>query len=177
MDDEPTDSWIERQERMRKADRPTYILVIVSFFGLLALILGLNKIFLGWGFSEFGWTVWAFIVSLLSLPLIALVGIWWTWDDVDAANEREAHRVWEEEREKRIRKERVRKQTGRDDWYVTNVTLEPGDLKKYGEASPDTQEDDDDGEMTDDEIRLAQWEEWAEQSWSRDDEVKGADRD
>lgn len=148
MADEPAESWIEKQERMKKADRPYYISVIVMFFGLLALIVVLNKVFLGWGFSELGWTTWGFIVSLLALPLFFLGAVWWTWDD--KANEREAGRVAEKERKER-QAERKRKygppvdRSKADEWAHTTVTLEPGDLEKYGDEPPDYEEEDDTG--------------------------------
>ena len=136
MTDEPTESWIEKQERMKKADRPTYILVIVMFFGLLALVGVISRL----GFGNFG----GIIVALLSLPLFFLVNVWWTWDD--NANKREAGRVREKERKERIGKGQLPPPPDRsalDNWYATNVTLEPGDLERYGEGAPDTQGEDD----------------------------------
>ena len=155
------ENCIEHELRVSKQARPAKILKILFVWVSLPLMGVVHRFviqfldgffFPYWVLGATAWfAAWGYIIWELT-----------NWDTVkdDVVEAQEV----EQERKERIK--------ARDEWTHRCVTLEPGDLEKYGEEPPDQEE-----ELTDDEIRLAQWEEWAEQSWSQDDEVKGADGD
>ena len=141
MADEPTENVLERRERMRKTDQHLKILVILMFFGLLALMGVIARLdFLG--------NLRGIILFLLPIPLFFLGHVWFSWDE--QAGVREAARVADEEWKER-QGERKKKygppvdSSKAMEWEHTTVTLEPGDLEKYGDGPPVYEEDDDTG--------------------------------
>ena len=137
MADEPTENVLERRERMRKTDQHLKILVILMFFGLLALMGVIARLdFLG--------NLRGIILFLLPIPLFFLGHVWFSWDE--QAGVREAARVadeeWKERQGERKKKYGPPVDSGKP---MATVTLEPGDLEKYGDGPPDYEEEDDTG--------------------------------